>query len=67
MATTLGGPARPAFVTDEHLEYLDELFECYAVDVCRASPMLSSAFQLREPEADAIVEFWTNAFGRRLA
>ncbi len=65
MATTIGDPNKPAFVRDEHLDYLDELFESYAVDPGRASPMLCSAFQLGELEALAIVEFWLNTFGRR--
>ena len=66
MATTIGDPARPGFVSDEHLDYLDELFESYAVNPGCASPMLCSAFQLGEREAEVIVEFWRSAFGRRL-
>ena len=66
MATTIEDPTTPGFVSDEHLDYLDELFESYAVEVRRASPMLCSAFQLGEREAEAIVEFWRSTFGRRL-
>ncbi len=66
MATTIGDPTRPAFVSDEHLDYLDELFESYAVEVYRAPPMLCSAFQLGEREAEVIVEFWKSTFGRSL-
>jgi len=66
MATTIGGSTKPAFVRDEHLDYLDELFESYAVEVRRAPPLLCSAFQLGEREAEVIVEFWRSTFGRRL-
>jgi len=38
----------------------------YAVEVHRASPLLCSAFQLGEREAEVIVEFWRSTFGRRL-
>jgi len=80
MAITIGGPTRPAFVRNEHLDYLDELFESYAVDPRRVSPpstvskrrhrilsaMLGLVFRLGEREAGAIVEFWRSTFGRRL-
>ncbi len=65
MATTIGDPTRPEFVRDEHLDYLDELFESYAVNPGCASPMLCSVFRVGELEAVAIVEFWLNTFGRR--
>ncbi len=66
MAATIGDPTRPEFVRDEHLDYLDELSESYAVEVRRAPPLLCSAFQLGEREAEVIVEFWRSKFGRRL-
>ena len=66
MATTIGGSTKPAFVRDEHLDYLDELFESNAVDPGRVSLMLCSVFRVGELEAVAIVEFWLNTFGRRL-
>ena len=66
MATTIGDPTRLAFVRDEHLDYLDELFESYAVEPRRASPMLCLVFRLGEREAEAVVEFWRSTFGRRL-
>ena len=66
MAATIGDPTRPEFVRDEHLDYLDELFESYAVDPGRVSLMLCSVFRVGELEAVAIVEFWLNTFGRRL-
>ena len=66
MAITIWDPTRPEFVRDEHLDYLDELFESYAVDSGRVSLMLCSVFRVGELEAVAIVEFWLNTFGRRL-
>ncbi len=65
MATKTGDPTRPAFVRDEHLDYLAELFESYAVDPPRASLMLCLVFRLGEQEAKAVVEFWRSTFGRR--
>ncbi len=65
MATTFGDPTRPEFVRDEYLDYLDELFASYAVDPGRVSLMLCSAFRVGELEAEVIVEFWLNTFGRR--
>ena len=66
MATTIGDPTRPAFVTEGHLDYLDDLFDSYAIDVRRAPPMLCTAFRLGAQEAQAVVEFWRSTFGRRL-
>ena len=66
MATTLGDPTRPAFVSDGHLDYLDDLFDSYSIDVRRAPPMLCTVSRLGEREAEAVVEFWSSTFGRRL-
>ena len=66
MATRFSHLTRPSFVRDEYLDYLDELFENYAVDVERARPILCSTFHLAEPEAEATLKFWTSSFGRRL-
>lgn len=67
MAATSTFAFRPAFMKEEHLEYLDELFESYAVDIRRAGPMLSDAFGIDETDAGRVVAFWTSAFGRRLS
>ena len=66
MATTIGDPTRPAFVTDGHLDYLDGLFDSYAIDARGAPPLLCTAFRLGQQEAEAVVEFWHSTLGRRL-
>jgi len=58
---------RPSFVRDEHLEYLDELFESYSLDMKRAVPLLETAYRLDKPVAEATVAFWEDSFGRRLS
>ena len=65
-ATTSPHPTRRSFIRHEHLDYLDELFESYAVDLTHARPMLREVFDLDEPQAEATTEFWTRSFGRRL-
>ena len=57
MQTMIGDPARPSFVSDGHLDYLDGLFDSYAIDPRGASPMLCTAFRLGQQEAEAVVEF----------
>ena len=66
MPTMIGDPARPSFVSDGHLDYLDGLFDSYAIDPRGASPMLCTAFRLGQQEAEAVVEFWRSTSGRRL-
>ena len=62
-----GGSHEAAFVTETHLDYLDDLFDSSAIDVRHASPILGTVFRLSQQEAEAVVEFWSSMFGRRLA
>ena len=66
MATTIGDPTRPSFVSEGHLDYLDALYNSYTINEKSASPMLCTAFRLGAKEAEAVVEFWSSTFERRL-
>ncbi len=65
MATS-AATERPSFISEAYLDYLDELFESYSLDMRRATPLLRTAFRLSEPEAQATVVFWEKSFGKRM-
>lgn len=55
---------RPECVTDEHLEYLDELRESGATNMLGARPYLMDAFPvLSEEEASTVLGYWMKSFG----
>ena len=66
MASTGGGQQVPIHIKDEYLNYIDDLFENYAIEVERACPLLCSEFGIDVTEAEAAVKFWTRKYGRRL-
>ena len=57
---------RPEFVTDEHLEYLDELRESGATNMYGAWRFLRDVFTDLLPEqAHAVLSYWMNTFSDR--
>lgn len=57
--------ARPAFVTDEMLVFLDELRESGTTNMFGARPYLMEEFGLlTEKEASACLGYWMKTFGQ---
>lgn len=56
---------RPAFITDEHLEYLDDLRGTGATNMFGARPYLKRAFRdLKDEEAATVLSYWMKTFGK---
>lgn len=56
---------RPAFITDEHLEFLDDLRESGATNMFGARPYLKRFFRkLKDDEAATILSYWMKTFGK---
>ncbi len=54
---------RPDFVTDEHLEYLNELRESGATNMFGARPYLMQEFpELDDKEAAEVLVYWMKSF-----
>ena len=58
---------RPAFCTDEHLEYLDALRESGATNMFGAKPYLEKAFKglKKDNKARDVLQFWMSSFSER--
>jgi len=56
---------RPGFVTEEHLEYLDELRESGEINMFDAVPYVQVAFVLTRKEARAVLAYWMQTFDKR--
>jgi hypothetical protein len=56
---------RPEFVTDERLQFLDELRESGEINMFGAAPYLSNIFDLSEQEARKTLTYWMQTFGTR--
>lgn len=56
---------RPDFVTDEMLEFLDELRESGDTNMFGATPYIQSAFPLERVEARAVLVYWMDTFSER--
>ncbi len=57
--------ARPSYVTDEHLEYLDRLRESGETNMYGATPFLIDEFViLDEKMAGNILTYWMKSFGK---
>lgn len=54
---------RPAVVTDEHLEFLDELRLDGSVNMFGARPILQENFGLTKDESATIHSYWMDSFG----
>lgn len=55
--------ARPDYVTDEHLEYLDDLRESGQTNMFGARPYLIREFPLDRKFAAMILIYWIKTFG----
>ena len=56
---------RPGQVTDEHLEYLDELRESGATNMFSAGGFVIAQFGVSQKEAQDIVLYWMESFDER--
>jgi hypothetical protein len=56
---------RPEIVTDEHLQYLDELRESGDTNMFGARPYLIEDFDLPEDDAGTILSYWMMSFSER--
>ena len=56
---------RPENVTDEHLEYLDELRDSGETNMFGAAPYLASTFGLSTKEARSILVYWMESYSER--
>jgi hypothetical protein len=54
---------RPATVTTEHLEYLDELRESGVTNMFGARPYVEEEFGVSKREATEILSYWMKSFG----
>lgn len=58
-------PERPAFVEDEHLEYLDELRESGVTNMLGGASCLRDSYPaLSKRDAREILTYWMQTFGR---
>lgn len=56
---------RPDFVTDEHLEFLDDLRESGATNMFGARPYIMEEFaELTNDQAAAVLGYWMKSFGK---
>ena len=56
---------RPDFVTNEHLEYLDDLRESGVTNMFGAAPYVEATFGLSRSESRAVLTYWMRTFGER--
>lgn len=57
---------RPDYVTDEHLEYLDELRASGACNMFAARPYVSERFpELERCESAGVLGYWMKTFGEK--
>lgn len=56
--------SRPDYVTDEHLDYLDELRDSGAANMFGAGPWLEKAFDVDKNLAHKILAYWMETFGK---
>ena len=55
---------RPDFVTDEHLEYLDELRESGETNMWGAGAWVQEEFELSKEITGKILSYWMKTFGK---
>lgn len=59
---------RPDFLTDEHLEYLDNLRESGVTNMFGARPYVARAFpDLTQEQAGKVLGYWMDTFSERQA
>ena len=53
---------RPSNITDEHLEFLDDLKDSSAINMMGASSYVEEEFGVDRMEATELVQYWMNSF-----
>lgn len=56
---------RPASVSDEHLEYLDNLRDSGETNMFGARPYLQREFGLEKKEAGEVLSYWMQTYSAR--
>lgn len=56
---------KPEIVTDEHLEYLDDLRESGETNMFGAAPYVQREFALDRKDAVSILNYWMKSFSER--
>ena len=56
---------RPEGLTDEHLDYLDDLRESGATNMFGARPYIAQAFDLDSETAGKYLAYWMRTFSER--
>ena len=56
---------RPDFITDEHLEYLDNLRTSGEINMFGATAYLEDEFSIERSVARKITTYWMATFGRK--
>jgi hypothetical protein len=56
---------RPEFVTEEHLQFLDQLRESGEINMFGAAPYLAEFFDLTQQEARKVLAYWMQTFSSR--
>lgn len=56
---------RPDFVTDEHIDFLDDLRESGVTNMFGARPYLAERFGLDRQESSKIHQYWMESFGKK--
>jgi len=59
----LNKTSRPDYVTDEHLEYLDELRESGVTNMFGAVTYVEAEFDIVDTKARGILAYWMESFG----
>lgn len=60
-----GQEGRPDYVTDEHLEYLDDLRESGVTNMFGAGRYLEDEFDIERKTASGILSYWMKTFSDR--
>lgn len=56
---------KPDIVTDEHLEYLDDLRDSGVVNMFGATPYIRTAFGLKTETCRLILQYWMKTYSER--
>ena len=56
--------SRPDNVTDEHLEFLDELRDSGVTNMYGAAVYIQNQFMVKKIEAGEILQYWMDTFGQ---
>jgi hypothetical protein len=56
---------RPEFVTDEHLQFLDELRESGEINMFGAAPYIADLFEIPMQQARKVLTYWMRTFTAR--